>query len=208
MYLEGSANENAVKIWDLHKRHAGQICEVIDSAIQNHVKEIREGTLPESCLLILALPEKYRSSGESPRLEKRQYAFRKQGDFWEIIFEGKEVPPFKDEKGLHYIAYLIRHPNQAIHVLKLVYEVDGTPLFVDNGIMNQMSEERWADEELSITRLREAGDNARVAVRNRITASLKKIKKEHPELEQHLRNSIRTGLSCMYTLAKAIHWET
>jgi hypothetical protein len=207
-YLEGTADQNAAKIWDLHKRHAGQICEVIDTAIQNHVKEIREGTLPKSCLLILAISEKYRGSGESIRSEKPQFVFRKQGDFWEIIFEGKEVPPLKDEKGMHYIAYLLRHPNQTIHVLKLVEEVDGTPLPVDNAIFSQMSEERWAEEGLSISSLREAGDKARVAVRNRISASRKKIQEKHPELGQHLRNSIKTGFSCMYTPAKAIPWET
>jgi len=207
-HLEGTADENAAKILDLHKRHAGQICDVIDTAIQNHVKEIREGTLPKSCLLILAISEKYRGSGESIRSEKPQFVFRKPGDFWEIIFEGKEVPPLKDEKGMHYIAYLLRHPNQTIHVLKLVEEVDGTPLPVDNAIFSQMSEERWAEEGLSISSLREAGDKARVAVRNRISASRKKIQEKHPELGQHLRNSIKTGFSCMYTPAKAIPWET
>lgn len=207
-HLEGTADENAAKIWDLHKRHAGQICEVIDHAIQNHVQEIREGTLPDACLLILALPEKYRSSGEvvSPESEKPQYAFRKRGDFWEIIFEGKEVP-LKDEKGLHYIAYLLRHPNQAIHVLKLVQEVDGTPLPADSEILSQMSEERWAEEGLSISTLREAGDKARVAVRNRITASRKKIQQEHPQLGQHLHNFIKTGFSCSYIPDKPAPWE-
>jgi hypothetical protein len=206
--LEGTADENAAKILDLHKRHAGQICDVIDGAIQNHVKEIREGSLPESCLLILALPEKYRGSGESIRSEKPQYAFRKRGDFWEIIFEDKEVPPLKDEKGMHYIAYLLRHPNREFHVFHLVHAVDGTPPPVDGEIFRHMSEEQWNEEGLTITSLKEEQNKARKAVSNCITASRKKIQQEHPELGRHLsRPILKTGFFCSYTPDKLISWE-
>lgn len=207
-HLEGTADENAEKLWDLHKRHAGQICEVIDNAIQNHVWEIREGTIPESSLLILALPEKYRSSGEvvSAESEKTQYAFRKRGDFWEIIFNGKKVPPLKDAKGFHYIAFLLQYPNREFHVFQLRQAVDGTPLPVDSEIFSQMSENRWVEEGLNFGTLKEQQDKARKAISNRIIASRNKIHEKHSELGEHLK-FIHPGFFCEYAPDKPIPWE-
>jgi tetratricopeptide (TPR) repeat protein len=45
--------------------------------------------------------------------------FRKEGDYWSITFEGCTFR-LKDVKGLHYLAYLLRHPGQEFHVLQLV----------------------------------------------------------------------------------------
>jgi len=45
--------------------------------------------------------------------------FRREGDYWTIVFEGR-VARLKDAKGLHYIAYLLRHPGQEFHVSQLI----------------------------------------------------------------------------------------
>lgn len=207
-YLEGTADENALKIWDLHKRHAGQICEVIDSAIQNHVKEIREGTLPSTCLLILALPEAYRRSAETPakEVEKSRNIFRKKGEIWRIVYDGKEIS-LKHKKGLSYLAILLSNPRKSLHVFDLVLEVGGSPYSDQIEIFKQMGREKWEEEGLSLSRPKELVDKARKTVFIAIQRSLEKINKEHPALGQHLKNSIKRSFYCEYNPDKPISWE-
>ena len=45
--------------------------------------------------------------------------FRHEGDFWTLAYQGA-VCRVKDAKGLHYIAYLLRHPGREFHVLELI----------------------------------------------------------------------------------------
>src|SRR5262249_23533502 len=45
--------------------------------------------------------------------------FRHEGDFWTLAYGGT-VCRVKDAKGLHYIAYLLRHPGREFHVLELI----------------------------------------------------------------------------------------
>src|SRR5262245_25079387 len=45
--------------------------------------------------------------------------FRHEGDFWTLAYQGT-VCRVKDAKGLHYIAYLLRHPGREFHVLELM----------------------------------------------------------------------------------------
>jgi hypothetical protein len=47
--------------------------------------------------------------------------FRKEGDYWSIAFEGCTFR-LRDVKGLHYLAHLLRHPGQEVHVLQLVQD--------------------------------------------------------------------------------------
>jgi tetratricopeptide (TPR) repeat protein len=49
--------------------------------------------------------------------------FRKQGEFWTLAYRGKTFR-LKDVKGLAYIAYLLAHPGEQIHVHELIARVD------------------------------------------------------------------------------------
>jgi hypothetical protein len=53
-------DEAASRILDLYKRHATEVCDVIAKGIQDHAKDISEGKVPSTCLLILALPDQYK----------------------------------------------------------------------------------------------------------------------------------------------------
>jgi len=44
--------------------------------------------------------------------------FRQEGEYWSIAFAGQGFR-LKDVKGLHYLAYLLRHPGREFHVLDL-----------------------------------------------------------------------------------------
>src|SRR5262245_33872143 len=47
------------------------------------------------------------------------FLFRHEGDFWTLAYGGT-VCRVKDAKGLHYVAFLLRHPGREFHVLDLI----------------------------------------------------------------------------------------
>ncbi len=55
-----TVNETASKILDLHKRHATEVSDVIVKGIRDSAKDIADGKVHNSCLLILALPDDYK----------------------------------------------------------------------------------------------------------------------------------------------------
>jgi 7-cyano-7-deazaguanine synthase in queuosine biosynthesis len=158
-HLEGTADENAARILDLHKRHAKEICGVIEDAIKDHAHEILNEALSPSCLLILALPESYRGSKESQPSEPKpaRNIFRKEGHFWRIIYAGKEIL-LKDAKGLRYIAYLLRHPEQDFYMLNLKQEAEISPSNSGGEIYKKMCKEKLAEEGLVISNSGDGGD--------------------------------------------------
>jgi len=57
-FLPENANEAGRKIYELHKRHANEVCAVVDNAIRSNASALRAHSLPASCLLVLALPKR------------------------------------------------------------------------------------------------------------------------------------------------------
>ena len=50
--------------------------------------------------------------------------FRHEGEFWTVAYQGTTTR-FKDAKGLRYLAYLLAHPGEQIHVRDLVRFIEG-----------------------------------------------------------------------------------
>jgi hypothetical protein len=63
-YLDEPSAAAGRKLLDLHKRHAANVCEVIDRAIGEHASALRLDQLPESCLVRLALPRAGKAARE------------------------------------------------------------------------------------------------------------------------------------------------
>ena len=55
-------DEVAANVLGLYKRHAQEVAEVITSGIRSHAQDLSDGTLPDSSLLILTLPDGYKKS--------------------------------------------------------------------------------------------------------------------------------------------------
>jgi tetratricopeptide (TPR) repeat protein len=51
-------------------------------------------------------------------------AFRREGDFWSVVFEGRTTR-LRDSKGLRYLAQLLADPGRELHVLDLVVREQG-----------------------------------------------------------------------------------
>ncbi|MGH7789967.1 MAG: hypothetical protein ACRERC_24075 [Candidatus Binatia bacterium] len=49
----------------------------------------------------------------------RRYAFRCEGDYWTLAWEGR-VARLRTMRGFHYLAELLRHPHQQIYVVDLI----------------------------------------------------------------------------------------
>lgn len=210
-------------------------------------------------------------SQPSERVQSRANRFRKDGDFWTIVYQGKEVF-LRDTKGLRHISYLLASPGQEFHVLDLDaaerehqpdlasegYSGMGTEQLANEGLhasglgdagsgldqqakyeykrrLAELKEEQedvrllgnWQREDQiqeeidAITtelaaayglggrerKVASAAEKARVNVKKQIDAARDRIASENPDLGQHLRNAIKTGMHCCYKPDHPIHWE-
>jgi tetratricopeptide (TPR) repeat protein len=71
--------------------------------------------------------------------------FRREGDYWSVVFEGRTVR-LRDVKGMRYLARLLAEPGREFHVLDLVAAESGTAARDETGQL------------LSPTRLGDAGE--------------------------------------------------
>jgi len=57
-----SADQVAEKVIQLYRRHSSEVSKVMDEAIRDHASDIREGKLPATCAILLAIPESYKKA--------------------------------------------------------------------------------------------------------------------------------------------------
>src|SRR5262249_9583708 len=62
----------------------------------------------------------------SPVVSESSSIFRREGDFWIIVYQG-ETRRVRNLKGLSYIAYLLSRPGERIHSIDLVRAIEGGP---------------------------------------------------------------------------------
>jgi hypothetical protein len=65
--------------------------------------------------------------------------FRREGDYWSVVFEGRTVR-VRDIKGMRYLALLLAHPGREFHVLDLVAAETGQKVAL--GDAGEMLDER------------------------------------------------------------------
>lgn len=89
------------------------------------------------------------------------YIFRKEGEIWNIVFEGKSIS-LRDSKGLHYIAFLLAHPREKFHILRLVNEVDRVPRKKVDSTYAQMRDKEADPKDLKVLSSFEGEDKQQV----------------------------------------------
>jgi hypothetical protein len=107
--------------------------------------------------------------------------FRRDGEFWTVEFAGRVVH-IRDTAGVRYLAALLRHPGEAIHVLEVRAAAGREPARRPRKSRDPGSAER-----------------ARLAVTKGIAAAIERLANLHPPLGAHLRATIRRGYHCSYT---------
>jgi pimeloyl-ACP methyl ester carboxylesterase len=97
-----------------------------------------------------------------------QGVFRKEGEFWTIACSG-EVFRLKDVRGLAYIASLLGHPGEELHVLSLASKAGGSQDDLAEGV----AEEQATQSNLPVGQLGNAGEmldaQAKASYKRRVT---------------------------------------
>jgi len=147
-HLDGSPDTTALRLFELHRRHARQIKSVITSAVAEHSEAILERSLPASCLLRLVCDSSASSGATTPAssppklaTEKTgDYVFRKKGQAWQVRFDGGEEFILLPSKGAAYLHILLSHPGKTFYVAGLVTMVAKEPLKYALGDAGELSD--------------------------------------------------------------------
>lgn len=125
-HIGGSPDAAALRIYELHKRHAEQVTGVVDTAIAAHAKQIRARILPPSCLLRLVCDSAAAVDGRSEGAKSADenatvsdFAFRKNGQAWSVRYAGGQEFILLPSKGAAYLQILLSNRGTAFSVEKL-----------------------------------------------------------------------------------------
>jgi len=134
-HIDGSADSAALRLFELHKRHAKAVSDVVDQSIAKYASAIRKRELPESCLLRLVCDSAIHPSGgtgispstSEPQEELKDFVFRKKGQAWIVRYGGGEDFILLPCKGAAYLQILLSNPKTEFNVTDLVLCVAKTP---------------------------------------------------------------------------------
>ena len=178
-YHLGWALADTLHCWGRALAAAGdrrRAAEKFDAAIENHRSR---GVGPR--LIEWLTDEKVSAlsrASQSPRVESKLIGtFRREGEFWTISYRDTTFR-LKDAKGLRYIAYLLAHPGQRIHVYDLIEAVDGSAF-------NDRTKIHTGSEDLAIVREIDApGPTIDARARSEYRARLHDLQAELDEAER------------------------
>ena len=134
-HVDESADSAALKVYELHKRHAKEVADVIERSIAKFAPAIRKRELPESCLLRLVCDSAIDPSGVTivspPSSESRtpleDFVFRKKGGAWIVRYGGAEDFILLPSMGAAYLHILLANPKTEMNVTDLVLRVAKAP---------------------------------------------------------------------------------
>jgi class 3 adenylate cyclase len=130
----------------------------------------------------------YALAGAHPAARTRRAAgglFRKEGDVWRIAYSGREVR-LRDQRGLAYLAELLRHPGKEIHSLDLVRAGSGGGVPLASAAAAAAAAAREAEGALSVARgLGDAGEAIDARARAAYRARLAELDEDLAEAERH-----------------------
>lgn len=120
LHLPGNATTNAKKAYRLYKRHADEICEVMDDMVRRYTPEIRKGNLPNDCLVRLVSDAGafFPVPMTSPEEEPENY-FWKRGEPWQFRYNAGTSYLLLPDKGSDYLNILLTRPNTQIPILEI-----------------------------------------------------------------------------------------
>lgn len=141
--------------------------------------------------------------------EGARYALRNGGGIWKIVFDWKGAD-WKDEKGLRYVAYLVKHPPaQPIHGTKLAAQVFGYADVPELSLgkedeSTQRAIEKEAKELASVIRSAGASDLEKREARERLEelAKVRKVAGKRPE--SNAEKTVRAVRKAIHRLHKKL----
>jgi len=102
-----------------------------------------------AALEALEIEEYDSEKAETTRLEETDgYVFRLNGDVWTIVYEGREFPPIKSERGMSLISHVLFNRGTAFHTPPdLEAALDGSE--AGSSLLDNMTKEQLEKEGLS-----------------------------------------------------------
>ena len=134
-HVDESADSAALKVYELHKRHAKGVSDVVERSIAKFAPAIRKRELPESCLLRLVCDSATDPSGvasvspssSDSQIPLEDFVFRKKGGAWIVRYAGGEDFILPASKGAAYLHILLADPKTEMNVIDLVLGVARAP---------------------------------------------------------------------------------
>lgn len=115
--------------------------------------------------------------------EQAQYAFKKLGDYWVVVFEGTQSI-VRQSRGLEYVAYLLGNPGKDVSALDLGMLGKTRPWDEAAAEFRTMGEERLAQQGLHISGLGTAGPKLDRGSKSTYKQTLKELTEEIEEAEE------------------------
>ena len=176
----------ALDIFDLYQRHSRQVAKVVDDAVAQHSSEIRERSLPDSCLLRLVCETGvWIPPAEQEAQLADPYVFRKKGQAWGVRFAGDEEQILLPSRGAAYLQVLLSNAGKPFSVVELVCLVTKAPKEYILGDSGEASgKEAMTAYRARCEELRQEIEEAR---RDNNPAALQKAQEELGQLLEHIK---------------------
>jgi hypothetical protein len=132
-FLPGRADEAAGRVYELYRRHAGQVLSVVTDGIGRHAGRLADRSLPDTCLLRQVLDPAPDVPAESTTALAAElpgdapYLFRRHGQAWVVRFDGGEKRLFLPSRGAAYLHDLIAAPDRPTTAAELICRVHRHP---------------------------------------------------------------------------------
>ncbi|MBX9582810.1 MAG: hypothetical protein K2X87_21090, partial [Gemmataceae bacterium] len=124
-FVPGRADDTARRVWELYRRHAGQVQAVVADGIRHHAGRLADGSLPDTCLLRQVLdpapdvPSLLPTAVAAEPRPEADYVFRRHGPGWVARFGGGEAVVLEPALGLTYLRELLAAPGRAVSAVEL-----------------------------------------------------------------------------------------
>jgi hypothetical protein len=111
--------------------------------LKEYIKDLEQVLKIKISLPQRLFPEGIKEEGISENI------FHKEGDYWNISYEGKKLPPLRSKKGFHYISLLLQYPNEEFKAMGLVQTIN-KPSPDLNRTYNRITEEEIEKQSLNL----------------------------------------------------------
>jgi len=123
-HLNGSPDSTALRLYELHHRHAKCITKVVDDAIAQNRSAIRKRQLPASCLLRLVcdsggVQADPGDSNTCPTHELTNNYICIRGQCWTIRYDGNEEKIYTPDIGFYHLQILLENPGSTFSASEL-----------------------------------------------------------------------------------------
>ena len=175
-------NEAARRLHELHERHGRDVFAAVNHGVKKHAAELTAGALPDTCMIVLALPERYRSGGD--RANPPAPTFRLEDDHWRVWFQNEQTI-LKDGVGPRRLVRILASPDVPIPPAELIAVDVGNEATFDASELRGTSGD--ASDSQAVADYRKRVVQIKAELRGDLPEEAKtKLRLEKEQIEEHL----------------------